>query len=523
MSTRCPELPLGSMFVSLLGADAAAREPIAGQPAPDYAADLNLDQVVGAVVRDRDEHTFIAQVLYQRAADIETVEYRHEVFRDLDDPAVFNAANRFTGQLHQVHAHLRQLTRMDSVHQRQGWFLDAAAIYCEAVRSLAADLAAARLSSRGLRSFRAYLAAYQTSAGFTALAAETSARKAELANITYQVRISGLHVEVSRYEGGPDYSAEIEQTFERFQQGAVKDYRVQYRSWPGMSHVGAQIAERVALLFSAEFSALDAYCRRHAGFTDPVISQFDRELQFYLAYLDYTAPLRAAGLSFCYPALTTRSKDIFASDTFDLALAAKLALSRRTVVANDFYLTGTERVIVVSGPNQGGKTTFARTFGQLHHLVAVGCPVPGSAARLFLCDQIFAHFEREEDLGNLVGKLEDDLLRIQRALLAATPQSIVIMNEIFTSTTLSDALFLGEKVLAKIIELDLLCVYVTFVDELAVLGPTVVSMASTIVPDDPAERTFKVIRKPADGLAYALAIADKHRVTYAQLKDRLTA
>ncbi len=508
-------------LTSLLSAEPAGELPGTGTAGQDFVSDLNLDQVFAAIAGDREQRELITDVLYRRVTDTATLTYRHEVFRDLADPGLLAAVDRFGGRMREVRVHLGGLARMHSAEQQQGWFLDAAAIYCDAISALAASLTALPIASRGLLAVRDYLAGYADSPAFARLAADTRDRKADLGRITYLMRIKGPRVEVTRYDGEPDYSAEIEATFARFAQGEAGDYRVQYRTWPGMTGVGAEIVSLVARLFPREFTALAEYCRAHSVFADPVIDRFERELQFYLAYLDYIRPLQTAGLAFCYPELAGAASGVFARDTFDLALAARLTANHAAVVTNEFQLTGPERVMVVSGPNQGGKTTFARTFGQLHHLAAVGCPVPGSAARLFLCDQILTHFQREEDIANEAGKLEDDLLRIQRALLAATPRSILIMNEIFASTTLTDARFLGAKALAKITQLGLLCVYVTFVDELAAFGPSVVSMASTVVPGNPAERTYKVVRKPADGLAYALAIADKHGVTYDQLTRRL--
>ena len=278
----------------------------------------------------------------------------------------------------------------------------------------------------------------------------------------YTLQIRSGSITVRKYDSEIDYAADVEEFFRKFQIGAVNDYSAKFNESAQMNHVEAAIMDFVAKLHSDIFIRVNAYCNRNASYIDETIGRFDRELQFYIAYLDYLEPLRRAGLSFCYPTLSVESKELCTHDVFDIALAKSLVTKRETVVCNDFYLIGKERIFVISGPNNGGKTTFARMFGQLHYLASLGCLVPGTDVRLFLFDRLLTHFEREEDITNLRGKLEDDLVRINDTLNQATSKSIIIMNEIFNSGTLKDAIFLGTKVIERIVQLDALCVCVSF-------------------------------------------------------------
>ena len=513
-----PDRPFHSILFQRPG-DAARAER---SQQPSCFPDLNLDQALDWMTAGRSEYE-LKPFFYTSLPDPGAVEYRHDILRDLESEPTRKTVQEFGAQMRRMRKQLVQGSKLHYRYQQERWFADAVDTYCQAVRALTEALRRLDLGSPGFQGLTAYLTTYTASDAFTSLVSQTQQLYRDLATMSYSIHIKGNRVRVSKYDSEPDYSAEVENTFTKFKQGAVKDYLVSFRDGPDMSHVEARILDLVARLYPDVFAELDDYTARNQDYLDSVIGSFDREVQFYLAYLEFTAPLKKAGLRFCYPHVSAAARDISADWAFDLALASKLVADKAPVVTNDFALRGAERILVVTGPNNGGKTTFARMFGQLHYLASLGLPVPGQQARLPLPDEVYTHFEREEDITTLHGKLEDELTRIHQVLRQATGRSVLVMNESFTSTTLNDALFLGTEVMRQVIDLGLLCVYVTFVDELASLSEATVSMVAAIAVDNPAERTFKVERRPADGLAYAAAIAAKYGLTYQRVTERVSS
>ena len=314
-------------------AERAAQQASQQATQPAFFADLNLDQVTDAITMGRGEYD-LRPFLHTPLREPESVRYRHDVLRDLDQAPTLTAVRAFAQRMRDMRAHLAQAGKLRERHQTGWWFLHAAGTYCGAVETLASDLGAAGLgaadlneaglASAGLRAFREYLAGYTRSEAFTALVAQTAAMHADLATVAYSVHIKGNRVRVSRYAGEPDYSTEVLKTFAKFKQGAVKDYRTGFRDGPEMNHVEAWILDLVARLHPRVFEALDGYYARHQDYLDPVIAGFDREVQFYLAYLEFMTPFTRAGLRFCYPQVSAEAKDSRAEDAFDLALAVKL-------------------------------------------------------------------------------------------------------------------------------------------------------------------------------------------------------
>jgi hypothetical protein len=516
------EVMSAKRFQSILSPGPPPPEPPLDADHARMLRDLHLDEIIDGITTDWREYDLAAFFL-AAPVDLETVIYRQEVMEEVAGSLVSDGLAEFCGQMRTMRRSLASAAQTRHHHERTRWLLGAADAYCRAIRAANEALHATELRSRGLVTFRRYLAELASAPAHRALAADVAAQLAALAKVRYALLIADGAVTVRPYRDEADYSVVVEALFARFRQGEERHDANRPTNDGALNHVEAQILDRVARLHPAVFASLDRFCTTHAQYVDAGIVRFDREIQFYRAYLRFVAPMQSAGLAFCRPRLSTSPGELLVRGGFDLVLAARRVRERGAVVTNDFALHSPERVFVVTGPNQGGKTTFARMVGQLHFLAALGCPVPGEEASLSLYDRLFVHFAREEEGGGGRGRLQGELIRMRDTLDRATSRSIVIMNELFSSTTARDALYLTTRILERVSALEMVAVLVTFLEELSTLNERTVSMVAAVDPEDPARRTFRIERRPADGMAYAVALAEKHRVTASWIERRIAS
>jgi hypothetical protein len=283
--------------------------------APAFFGDLNCDQIVNAVTAGRDEYNlkpFFQTCLHRIGA----IKYRQEVMQDLKEVSLYQQIGSFAQTMREIRAHLTRVQKLHYREQQQAWFLDAVEVYCEAITSLAKVLCSSEVNSRGFLGFRDYA----SSARFESLLSEAKRLRANLGALEYCVQVRGNSFTVRKHEGESDYSEEVLATFEKFKQGAVTDYTVKFKASDEMNHIEAKILEFVAKLHPEVFIALNDFCTTNGNFVDRTIAVFDREVQFYVAYLEHAAVLQRAGLQFCYPSICENIEEIQNYGGFDIGL-----------------------------------------------------------------------------------------------------------------------------------------------------------------------------------------------------------
>ena len=490
--------------------------------APDFFRDLNLDQLIRPLLRWR-EKPDLSALYYTPLENPEDIGYRQEITKDLMHRQNWKRFRGFAQRIFELAA--CQEADTENFHSGNpllrnyllyGHILDHGSRYCAAIRSFLEEIPAMELQSSGLTQAVQALRDLCSSDFYARMLETQQSLRAGFDREQYCMLIRNGSIRLTKYDGEKDLSAEIQAAFQKFSREDSRDYRRIFSETPYADEVEAGVLQCLSELYPDLFRQLKSYVAEFREFTDAGLLQFCRELQFYISWLEEIEKLQAQGLPFCCPEDT--GSRIFCNDFYDIVLAEKIG---NAVVRNSFYLEEPERLLVVTGPNQGGKTTFGRAVGQIHYLASLGLCVPGSSAHLLLPNRIFTHFEREESLTTLSGKLQDDLLRLRSLLEQADEHSLVIINEIFASTVPEDALALGRHMMEALIRKKSMGVIITFLDALSTCGPETVSMVSMVDPAGSETRTFRVVRQPADGRAYAMTVAERHGLTCEQILRRI--
>lgn len=483
--------------------------------------DLALDQVFETIGKNAPNAAQAFRTPLNTVADIT---YRQGMFKGLDHPELRDATEEFLQGMITREQRDHAAAAAHSPYERGLWHLSAVNDYVATVtrfrEKLTRFVPTCAPRSDCWRLLMEHTVAYCENESFIQLETHASDVRTRLDSLRYNMLIRGAKVTIAPTNDEINLADAVFDTFQRFRQGDVTDHRTPFRP-PTFEHVQGWILDRVAQVHEEEFARLVAFTRETSHYIEPLLDRFVDEVRFYLAYLDYVTPMRNGGLSMSYPKVSVTSKETHLAETWDLALAARLAAKGETAVTNDLSLSGDERILVISGPNQGGKTTTARLFGQIHHLAAIGCPVPGHSAQLSLCDKVLTVFEHEEQLDTLEGRLGAEIHRLHEVFEQASSRTVIVINEAFASTAVHDARILTRDVLQRMSALETVGACVTFIDELSRLNTHTVSMVSRVDPEDPAIRTFKVERREADGRAYARALAKKHHLTKEQIDERL--
>jgi DNA mismatch repair protein MutS len=489
--------------------------------------DLLLFEMINDITKSKERFN-LKPFFYQLSSSIEEIEHRQQILNDIYDDDIRKLLDDFSVRIfdsiyriEHVFSRIESQSEYFNNNIEKGKFLHAVVVYCESLIKFAKTINIANVQSKGLLKFINHIEEYIKSKSFLDLKQNADAIQQEFKNISFNMLITQGNIKVKDYENQIEISQEIQELFLKFRdEKDIKQYK-DNQTIPHADHVEVAVMDLLSTIHPETFSKLEKFCLDNIHYIDDIIHRIAREVQFFICYYDYIAPLKEQ-FSFCFPKMTTGKNSRYLNDSFDIVLAKKYIKDRETLVLNSFSIEEDEKVLIVTGPNQGGKTTFARMIGQVHYLSSLGLSVPGTSAQLLVVDHIYTHFEKEEDIENKSGKLKDDLVRLKDIIDNLSSKSLVVINEILASTSLEDGLYIGKKIIDQLVQYDCTCVYVTFLDELSSYHPACVSMVSEVDDEDSSMKTFKIVRKEADGKAYAYHIAKKFGLTKDGIEKRLS-
>jgi len=213
--------------------------------------------------------------------------------------------------------------------------------------------------------------------------------------------------------------------------------------------------------------AINLVANALAQSADHILSFFTllrTELAFYVGCLNLHDQLDQIGEPSCFPVpMAVGGRRHAFEELYDIGLALSL---KQKVVGNDGNIDDKD-LVIITGANQGGKSTFLRSVGLAQLMMQCGMFVPAKSFVCHLCDGLFTHFKREEDVTMKSGKLDEELSRMSEIVDKLRPHSMVLFNESFAATNEREGSEIAEQIVSALTEKGIKVFFVTHLYEFA--------------------------------------------------------
>jgi DNA mismatch repair ATPase MutS len=200
---------------------------------------------------------------------------------------------------------------------------------------------------------------------------------------------------------------------------------------------------------------------------DHILNFFDMlktELAFYIGCLNLHEVLAAKGEPTCFPQpLAAGERGTRFQGLYDVCLTLRLD---QRVVGNNINADGKD-LVIITGANQGGKSTFLRSLGLAQLMMQCGMFVPAESFTADISDGIFTHYKREEDVTMSSGKLDEELSRMSDIVDNVKANSLILFNESFAATNEREGSEIARQIITALLEKRIKIWYVTHLYDFA--------------------------------------------------------
>jgi DNA mismatch repair ATPase MutS len=201
-----------------------------------------------------------------------------------------------------------------------------------------------------------------------------------------------------------------------------------------------------------------------ADHIDSFFNALRLELAFYIGCLNLAEQLAQLGEPIAFPQpAPDRERHLSFTGLYDISLALTM---KRKVVGNDVNADGKD-LVIITGANQGGKSTFLRSIGLAQLMMQCGMFVPAESFSTNLCQGLFTHYKREEDASMQSGKFDEELNRMSVIVDNLTPNCMVLFNESFAATNEREGSEIARQIVGALLERRIKVFFVTHLSEFA--------------------------------------------------------